>query len=177
MKKTFILMCMLAVAQLGMAQVSVQEFLDKYVTVENATVQKIDGEMIETIKQQAPDQADFLEEMGIEEIEVLVLDDNVEQAIKDEFANDLSTLSDEDFEELVSLTHEGNSVKVLMNEIENFVKRLLVAVCDDNDCVLVNIIGDIPREKLEELMNNGNMFNFNNKSLKELQEEAAAQAE
>lgn len=177
MKKTFILMCMLAVAQLGMAQVTVQEFIDKYVTVENATVQQVDAEMLETIKQQAPEQAQMFEDMGIEEITVVILDNDVEQGVKDELTEDLSTISDDDFEELISLTHEGTSVKVLMNEIENIVKSLLVAVCDNDDYMLVNIKGNIPREKLEEQMNNGNMFNFNNKSLKELQEEAAAQAE
>lgn len=173
MKKTFILMCMLAVVQLGMAQVTVDELVDKYAKTENAVVQKVDKEMMESMKDQAPEQLQTLVEMGVDAVDVVVLEEDEE--ITKEFTEDCMNLLPENYEELVAINHEGTLVRIILLEIDGFVKNMLVLVSSDFNNVIVNLKGNIERQKLEELMNDNSSFKINNMSLDEMLEQQNAE--
>lgn len=106
---------------------------------------------------------DMMDEMGMSEdeakyfdaMDIFVMNEDVEKTAKAGFVERIVALTgDENYAPLVNVNSEGNIVSVYAHQEEEIIKDLTVlVVSDDGEVVIINIIGNIPADKWEEMIN------------------------
>lgn len=87
---------------------------------------------------------------------VLIIEDT-DKVKTDRFNGLIGELDDAAYEPLVTVFDDDDRVKVLGRSEGETVKEIVIAVTDNEDCVMVYLKGDIPKDKISQIVNDKTM--------------------
>lgn len=93
----------------------------------------------------------FTETMGVSSIEVLDLSECREE-VKEKFRNGLRTIKDPEYEPLVTVNEDDETVRILVRIDDDLIRELVIATSDDEDHALIRIKGKIKPEDLGKII-------------------------
>ena len=151
MKKLFIFIIMAAICHVAQAKTA-EEVINEIKTETGAMVLSFDKEML---KKQLGNEGDIPNEVleSVDNGTVLILEEMTGKK-KDVFESKVAGLTSANgYEQLVSVFDDSDKVKILGRKDGDVIKELLVIVSDSEDCVILQLNGNIKVEDLGKLVN------------------------
>lgn len=151
MKKIFAFIMAAAFCLTGAAKTA-DEVINEIEKATSAQVVRFNKEMI-AMQMGKSDKDDIKELLNyVDNGCVLIIEDS-DKAKSDTFNNTVAGL-DSVYEPVVTVFDSDDRVKVLGRAEGDILKEVVVAVSDNEDCVMVYITGSIPKDKIGQLINN-----------------------
>lgn len=153
MKKVILVLFVLSVVQLLSGQDDpVSALFEKYAGKEGFTTVNITGDLLKIAAQCAPDDEDLKKVSKLSHIRVLVQEEATDELEGLNFYDEVIGKLDKSlYKELMVVVEKDEQVNMLMREENGVVKEFLIVVGNEDENVLVSIMGDIKLDELDEL--------------------------